>query len=131
MVKAGKEFDLEVIMFCDLDHFIESDYAEVRICDSGFQSVDMKIINEVKKGDIVVSGDYGVAAAVLGKKAYAISPNGKEYTDDNIERLLFERHMAAKVRRGGGKAGKHKKRTSEDVDRLYNRLVRIIRRDNI
>ena len=42
--------------------------------DSGFQQCDMKVANEAKMGDIIVSQDYGVAAMVIGKRAYAISP---------------------------------------------------------
>ena len=34
--------------------------------------------------------DYGVAAMVLGKGAFAIHQSGKWYTNDNIGRMLME-----------------------------------------
>lgn len=99
--------------------------------DSGFQSVDMKIANEAKIKDIIITQDYGVAAMVLGKKAFAINPKGFIYSDDNIEKLLFERHISAKVRRGGGKTFNPKKRKNEDDERLYKNLVKLIKQQNI
>lgn len=125
--KVAKEYGLDVIIYCTYDHLVKSDFSEVRIVDSGFQSVDMKIMNETRSGDLVVSQDYGVAAMVLPKKAYAIHPNGKIYTEDNIEVLLMKRHVNAKVRRGGGKISGPKKRSKLDVERLRNNLERIIK----
>lgn len=126
--KAAKENNIEVIMYSDINHVIHSDYSTVKIVDSGFQSVDMKIANEAKSGDIVVTQDYGVAAMVLGKKAYAISPKGYIYSDDNIDKLLFERHMSSKIRRSGGKTFNPKKRTEEDNKRLYTNILRLIKK---
>jgi uncharacterized protein len=87
----------------------------------------MAVANEAKQNDIVVSQDFGVAAMVLGKKAFAISPKGYIYTNDNIDKLLFERHISAKVRRGGGKTSNPKKRSREDDERLHANLLRLIR----
>lgn len=124
--KAAKENNIEVIMFCDISHIINSSYSTVKYMDKGFQSVDMAVVNEAKKGDIVISQDYGVAAMALGKKAYAISPKGYIYDNNNIDKLLFERHISAKVRRSGGKTASHKKRGKEDDERLYYNLLKLI-----
>lgn len=124
--KAARENNIDVFMYCDINHILNSDYSKIIYVDSGFQSVDMKIVNEAEKGDIVITQDFGVAAMVLGKNAYAISPKGKIYSNDNIERLLFERHLGQKVRRGGGRTSNHKKRNNEDDERLYSSLIKII-----
>lgn len=123
----GKENRLEVIMYCDMNHVLFSDYSTIRYVDSGFQSVDMAIANEAKEKDIVVTQDFGVAAMVLGKKAFAISPKGYIYSNDNIDKLLFERHISAKVRRSGGKTSNPKKRSKEDDERLYANLLKLIK----
>ena len=129
--KAAKENNIEVVMYCDINHIIESDYSEVKVVDNGFQSVDMYVANDASKSDVVITQDYGVAAMVLGKKAYAISPKGHIYSNENIDRLLFERHISAKVRRGGGKTSNPKKRTMEDNKRLYENLIRLIKKSSI
>lgn len=122
----GKEYGLEIIMYCDINHVLSSDYSTIKYMDSGFQSVDMAVANEAKEMDIVVTQDFGVAAMVLGKKSLAISPKGFIYDNDNIDKLLFERHMSAKVRRGGGKTSNPKKRIKEDDERLYRNLLKLI-----
>jgi len=124
--EIAKKFSLELIYYCDINHFLSSDYGTVKYMDSGFQSVDMKIANEAKAEDVIVTQDYGVAAMVLGKKAYAINPKGFIYSEDNIDKLLFERHMSAKVRRSGGKTFNPKKRSSEDDTRLKNNLIKLV-----
>lgn len=124
--QVAKEQGVEVIMICDLNHRLESSYSQVIYVDSGFQSVDMHLINKTSKNDIVVTQDFGVAAMALGKGAAAIGPKGYIYSDDNIERLLFERHISQKVRRGGGRTATIKKRTKEDEERLYKNLKLLI-----
>lgn len=112
--KIAKKNEIQVIIYCDYNHFIQSNYSEVKIVDSGFQSVDMYVMNETQKGDIVVSQDYGIAAICLSKKAKVINPKGYVYTEENIDRLLEERHMSQKIRRGGGKTSNPRKRTEDD-----------------
>lgn len=87
---VAKKNNVPVKMYCDLNHVLNSDYSTVEYVDSGFQSVDMSLINDTRKGDIVVSQDYGVAAMALGKGAYAISPKGYIYDDSNIDKLLLK-----------------------------------------
>ena len=50
----------------------------------------------------------------LAKSSFALNQNGLVYDNDNIDRLLFERHLGQKIRRGGGKTSSVKKRTKED-----------------
>jgi len=78
--------------------------------------------------DIVVSQDYGVAAMVLGKGAYAIHQSGKWYTNENIDQMLMERHLNKKARRGSHK--NHikgpRKRTEEDDVRFAQSFEKMI-----
>jgi uncharacterized protein YaiI (UPF0178 family) len=125
--KCAKEYELELIVYCDIHHYITLDYGDVKIVDSGFQSVDMKVSNECKENDIVVSQDYGVAAICLGKRAYVINPRGTIYTNENIEGMLERRHISQKIRKAGGRTPNAKKRTSEDDKRLKKNLLFLIK----
>ncbi len=122
----AKKYHLELIVFCDINHYIYLEYGEVKVVDSGFQSVDMYVINTCKEKDIVISQDYGVAAIALGKKAYVINPKGYYYNEENIDRLLEERHISQKIRRAGGRTNNPKKRTKEDDLRLEKNLIKLI-----
>ena len=114
--RIAEKYEISVTLLCDTNHVLESDYSEVIVVGAGADAVDYKLISICHKGDIVVSQDYGVAAMALGKGAYAIHQSGKWYTNDNIDRMLMERHLNKKARRASGK--NHikgpKKRTSED-----------------
>ena len=96
---------------------------------AGADAVDYKLISICHKGDIVVSQDYGVAAMALGKGAYAVHQSGKWYTNDNIDRMLMERHLNKKARRASGK--NHikgpKKQTPEDDEHFSESFEKMIR----
>ena len=91
-------------------------------------AVVYKLISLCHRGDIVVSQDYGVAAMALGKGAYAIHQSGRWYTDENIDRMLMERHLNKKARRSSHK--NHikgpKKRTEEDDERFAQSFEKMI-----
>jgi uncharacterized protein len=122
----AKKYNLPLIVYCDINHYINLDYGEVKVVDSGFQSVDMYVVNTCKSNDVVISQDYGVAAICLGKGAHLLNPKGNFYTEENIDRMLEQRHISQKIRRAGGRTSNPKKRTKEDDIRLEKNLIKII-----
>lgn len=107
-----------VTLLCDTNHILHSDYAQVRTIGAGADAVDFALINLARRGDIVVTQDYGVAAMALGKGCAAIHQSGMLYTDENIDRLLMERHLARKARMAKGKhhlKGPAKRTTEDDA----------------
>lgn len=123
--QVAKEKKIPVTLLCDTNHILHSDYSEVITVGAGADSVDFKLVSICRKGDIVVTQDYGVAAMILGKGAYGIHQNGKWYTNENIDGMLMERHMAKKAR--NAKKKHHlkgpSKRTVED-DRHFEASIR-------
>ena len=113
-VCEAKKRQIQVIMVCDTSHIINNEYSTTITVDKSADSADMKIVNIAEKGDVVITQDFGVAAMALSKGVYAINQNGMEFTLENIDRLLFERHLSAKVRRSGGKHKNAQKRTKQD-----------------
>lgn len=119
--KVAREYSIPVTMVIDVNHILHSDYSEIVTVSQGADSVDLYLINRVQQGDVVVSQDYGVAALALGKKAYAISNSGFIFTDDNIDKLLFERFLGKKQRnfsKGKKRMSHMAKRTEEDDKRF-------------
>ena len=127
--RVAKKYQIPVILLCDTNHVLSSDYSEVVIVGAGADAVDFKLISLCHQGDIVVTQDYGVAAMALGKKAYAIHQSGKWYTDENIDRMLMERHLAKKARRGSSKNHLKgpRKRTPEDDQRFEESFEKLVR----
>ena len=112
--RIAQVLEIPVLMFIDTSHLLDSDYSEIIQVSKAPDAVDIAIMNRTQKGDIVVSQDYGVATMVLGKGAYAMDPNGKQYTNDNIEYLMDMRHISRVQRRAGKKTSSMRKRTKED-----------------
>ena len=124
----AEKYNISTTLLCDTNHVLYSDYSEVIVVGAGADAVDYKLISICHKGDIVVSQDYGVAAMALGKGAYAIHQSGKWYTDENIDRMLMERHLNKKARRGSSKnhIKGSKKRTSEDDERFAQSFEKLM-----
>lgn len=101
--KIARQQGLPCVLLCDTNHVLQSDYSEIKVIGAGADAVDYALINVCRKGDVVVTQDYGVAAMALGKGAYAIHQSGRWYTNENIDQMLMERHLAKKARMGKGK----------------------------
>ena len=114
--QIAEKHKIPVTLLCDTNHVLTSDYSEVITVGAGADAVDFKLVSLCKKGDLVVTQDYGVAALVLGKGGYAIHQSGKIFTNENIDGLLMERHINKKARMSSSKNHLKgpKKRTKED-----------------
>ena len=116
-VQMAKSYHLDAIIVCDINHLIRDNYASVITVDKGFDAVDFKIVGIMKKGDLVITQDYGLASLVLSKGGYSMDQNGMLYTDDNIEMLLLRRHISKGIRKAGGKTkGPSKRKKENDVN---------------
>lgn len=128
--QAARQKGISVTLLCDTNHVLRSEYSEVKIIGAGADAVDFALINLCRKGDIVVTQDYGVAAMAIGRGAYAIHQSGKWYTDKNIDQMLMERHLNKKARRGSGKnhlKGPRKRTPEDDVlfRQSFEQLIRL------
>lgn len=112
--QIAKENNIEVVIFCDTSHIINSDYAQIITVSKGADSVDFALVNEVKSGDIVVTQDYGLAAMVLSKGGKAITQNGMIISDSNLGLLLTSRYESKKARMSGAHLKGPKKRTAQN-----------------
>lgn len=132
--KIAEKYEIPVCLLCDTSHILTSHYSEVIVIGAGADAVDFALINRLEKGDVVVTQDYGVAAMALGKGAYGIHQSGKWYTNENIDQLLFERHLAKSARRASKKNHLRgpAKRTAQDNERFeesFNALISKIIQD--
>ena len=126
--KVARDYHVPMKIYIDTSHLINCDYATIVIVDTGVQSVDIKMENEIVPKDIVITQDYGVAVVALSKDAYVLHPNGIEYTNYNILELLENRHRNIKLRRRGIKTSKVKKRTKKDTMVLKETLIKLIKK---
>jgi uncharacterized protein YaiI (UPF0178 family) len=124
--RLAKQCKIPVTMLMDTSHMLSDGYSTVITVDTEADSVDFALMGILKREDIVVTQDYGLAAMVIGKGAKAVNQNGLVFTNDNMDKLLMERHINAKVRRGGGRTKGAPKRTKDDDARFEAVFVKIL-----
>lgn len=112
VLRIAEEFAIEVIQVADRSHEFREETAV--LVDIGADSAEYYIISKARPGDLMITQDYGAAALALGKGLRVMDQNGREYTEANIDGLLFERALSDKIRRAGGRTAHMKKRRKED-----------------
>ena len=125
-VEIARMYNIECFIVCDTAHEIKTDYGKVLTVSQGSDSADYKIANTISKGDIAVTQDYGLAAVVLSRSAYAINQDGLVYDENNIDALLLSRYENGKIRRSGGRHKGPKKRTPDKTETFINNLSKLI-----
>ncbi|WZL74656.1 YaiI/YqxD family protein [Clostridiaceae bacterium 35-E11] len=126
--QASKQ-SIKVIIVISICHIStkNKNNAEYMVVDNVNQSVDMMIINRARKNDIVITDDYGLASILLMKKVFCLSNRGLIYTLENIDHLLFKKHINAKVMKGGGKIKGNSKRNKEDDAQFAKSLDKVMK----
>lgn len=125
---TANELKVRVIMVASYDHLLApGEGVEVIQVDRSDQSVDLYIANAVSGGDIVITGDFGLACLVIGKGAIVLSPRGEQYTEDNIDYLMDRRHESARRRRAGGKTRGPRAMSEADRQNFQQKLTKVLR----
>lgn len=76
---------------------------------SGFDVADNEIVQRCDAGDLVITSDIPLAAAIIDKDAHALSPRGELFSKENMAERLTLRNLTETLRssgmiEGGGQA---------------------------
>lgn len=67
----------------------------------GFDVADAHLVERVAEGDLVITADIPLAAALIEKGAFALSPRGEFYSAENIRERLGMRDFMEGLRGAG------------------------------
>lgn len=123
--EAAREFGIELITVVDIDHYIVSNY-KVIVVEQGRDSVDYKIVQIFREGDILITQDYGLASLVLPKASAIIHTAGFFINKNNIDSLLQSRYISERIRKQGGKTKGPSKRTKEQDEKFKKCLYKVL-----
>ena len=94
----------------------------------GFDAADDEIVARLEAGDLVVTADIPLAAAVIEHQGRALSPRGELFTQDNIKARLAMRDLMESLRASGIDSGSQaapgpaeRKAFADQLDRLLTR----------
>jgi len=99
---------------------------------AGFDVADNHIIEQVQAGDLVITADIPLAAAVIARAAHALNPRGEFYTTENIRERLNLRDFMDQLRSTGVNTGgppvfslSDRQAFANQLDRFLNRHARV------
>lgn len=95
---------------------------------AGFDVADDAIAAQVQSGDLVVTADIPLAAAVIDKDALALNPRGDLYSRDNIREQLTLRNFMDGLRSSGVDTGGPPPFSHADRQAFANQLDRLLAR---
>ena len=92
----------------------------------GFDVADRHIAEAVAPGDLVVTADIPLAAAVVERDAFALDPRGAFYSRENVRELLDLRNFMETMRSSGLVTGGPPAYGHADRQAFANRLDRFL-----
>ena len=94
----------------------------------GFDVADAEIVLRVQAGDLVVTADIPLAAAVIDKGAHALDPRGELHTPDTIKERLTMRNFLDELRGSGVQTDGPAAFSASDRQAFANQLDRFLAR---
>jgi uncharacterized protein YaiI (UPF0178 family) len=96
------------------------------VVERGFDVADRRIVDLVQAGDLVITADIPLAAAVIEKGAKALNPRGELYGAHNIREVLGMRNFMEALRSSGVETGGPSALGPSDRQAFANQLDRLL-----
>jgi len=93
---------------------------------SGFDVADNYIVQQVQKGDLVITADIPLASEVIDNGGLALNPRGELYTVENIRQRLNMRDFMDTMRASGIDTGGPPAFSQADRMAFANQLDRLL-----
>ncbi|MBM7599637.1 uncharacterized protein YaiI (UPF0178 family) [Virgibacillus halotolerans] len=129
IISIAQDAGISVILVKSFSHFSndnEEPGVETVYVDTGAEAADYRIMKLAKKGDIIVTQDYGLASLGLAKGCIVLHHKGFTYTNENIDQLLQTRYVSAMARKAGKKTKGPKALTAEDKENFHTLFIQTI-----
>ena len=131
--RAAQRLGIETVLVAN--HRVQVPLAQTLITavwvDGGPDVADRHIAAAAAPGDVAITADIPLAAALVEKQVFVIDPRGDEYTSENVgERLAVRNFMdglrGAGVETGGpkGYGAREKQAFAATLDRILTRARR-------
>jgi uncharacterized protein YaiI (UPF0178 family) len=129
LIKMANRKKIMVTFISNQRHNIpDSEYIKAVQVAGGFDVADEFIIKQTSENDLIITADVPLAAAVVKKGAYALSPRGRFFNAENIQEALTMRNLKEELRSTGIDTGGQKPFSKKDRERFANRLDQFIRK---
>jgi uncharacterized protein len=94
----------------------------------GFDAADKRIVELMSAGDLVITADVPLAAAVIEKGGVGLSARGDLYTSENVRERLSVRNFLDELRGSGVNTGGPPALSQRERQLFANQLDRLLAR---
>lgn len=127
LFRAAERLKLDLILVANQPLQVpRSSYIRTLQVPAGFDVADSEIVSRVAAGDLVVTADIPLAAAVIERRAQALNPRGELYTKENIRERLNVRDFLDTLRATGVNTGGPAALGHADRQAFANQLDRLL-----
>jgi hypothetical protein len=107
-------------------HVAASQYLRFELVPAGLDAADKRIVELLEPGDLVITADLPLAAAVIEKGGLALNPRGELYTEENVREHLSMRNFMDELRSSGVATGGPAVLGPRDRQAFANQLDRLL-----
>jgi len=107
-------------------HVAASEYLRFELVAAGLDAADKRIVELLEPGDLVITADVPLAAAVIEKGGLALNPRGELYTENNVREHLSMRNFMDELRSSGVVTGGPAVLGPRDRQAFANQLDRLL-----
>jgi len=94
----------------------------------GLDAADNEIVKRMGRGDLVITGDIPLAAEVVEREGFALSPRGELYSAENIRDRLSMRDFMDSLRASGIETGGPPALSRGDNKKFASQLDKLLTR---
>ena len=129
LFRTAKRLEIETVLVANGGMRIPtSSFVRLLTVPHGADEADHRIIESMKKGDLVVTGDIPLASRVVEKKGIAIGTRGELYDEASVHGRLATRNLMEHLRSAGMETGGPKPFDQKDIQSFANQLDKILTR---
>ncbi len=134
LLELAIEFDVEMVWVGNYSQRPPNPREGLRLLvkqvDIASQAADMVLMNDAGPGDLLITGDLGLASVCVTKGSGALSPKGFWFRKEDMMQRLEWRALSARLRRGGVQLDKVPARRRLDDWRFEQELRMALEAEN-
>lgn len=129
--RASKRLGLETALVANQRLFtpLNNPLVEAVRVAGGPDVADQHIVDHASEGDLAITADIPLAAALVEKGVHVLDPRGEEYTEANVQERLSIRDFMDSLRSTGVDTGGPAPYGDRQKQEFANALDRLLRRE--
>ena len=127
LFRAAERTRRQLILIANHPVYIPpSPFIRMQQVESGFDVTDNEIVKRLESGDLVITSDIPLAAEVIKKDGFVLTPRGERYTRENIGARLSMRDFMEALRNSGVDTGGQSALSQNDRKYFANQLDKLL-----